>query len=714
MKKMATFVLLNCTLIAAPIQVNWTNGTNDSLYSDSGNWSSGSVPDNSNEAIFPIPVTDPTNNLVFVDGNFTINSWLFPSSGTLDYVFTPDTNDRVLHFQSTDSGDLPRIDVLAGNQTFTGDPHDSVHGFIDTRPLNDFTINVASGASFTELGNNYIEPDDSVRFAIDLTIGGGGTLNLLENAQLFDWNTVNIRDIALVINDSTINENTTINQFDGSTVSNISGGFVGSLTSYNLMGGDFTNHSAFREITTYTQTGGFFINEDDGDIEFFSALNIDGGVFENFGTMGGIASLTLNDGTFLNDIKLTSDIGNFTVNGGTYEIGVINETDRGFILAETINLNGGLLVVDPLPGFNLFHGEQVIILESNFGTSGEFAAARTTKPGLEVEVIYDPFLTSIFFIPEAPPAIGELQQPILSSIDHINFRIERELYKVRERFCCDCRTNLIGGLVGSTGKIDRKGNRAGFDYYSVGGFVGADVAKSNYGFGGLINYEYVKSDFHNVWNNVRIDHLHGDLFGTYVPLTNPNFAFEAIVGLGYEWWDSQRTPIGAGRVVHGDSHSWEWDFLFGIEYLLQWSACISTEPYATIQYVKFDFERFREHDSFFNFDFRLRNDESLRSVLGVRLIGDYNFCDLFYFIPEIDIGWERENLDNAERLAFVPQINTSFPTTVRTEGIDRNILLVGVDLFFGFNCFGVEASYDLEWNRSFHNHYFFAGGNYKF
>lgn len=379
---------------------------------------------------------------------------------------------------------------------------------------------------------------------------------------------------------------------------------------------------------------------------------------------------------------------------------------------------GGLSISPrPVEGFDLFSQNFI-----PFNLSGNDPIFVTiNNPALEAVVATDTNTISIRLLPAAPNSflIDDIQLPIFASVNHINFRLERELVKVRERFCdCACRWNLFGGFIGTQGELDSRRNHQ-FDYASLGGLAGIDFVFRQWGFGASFNYDNIYSTNDHHGDHFNIDFWHGDFFGTFVPICMPTFSFDGIVGFGRQWWDTDRHVFTGGLtdplLAHGGIDVTEWDILFGGANTFMCGSQGFTLPYATIQFIRLNVENFDEEEAeFFGFRHKERDIESLRSVLGFRWFANYCYCN-FKISPEIDLGWEHEFYNNHRRIFFVPLIDELFSITeFRHNRVGRDFLLLAADVNFGFRSFGLDISYDLEWNPEFQNHTYYVGGNFRF
>lgn len=721
--------LLNLTTFAAPTPDNWTNAdtTNPNFWSVANNWASGVPNSNTVQAVFPATATPPF--FVFVDGTFTVNSIRFPLANTKNYsLFNGFINLKA------NGTDLPTVLVEAGSQVTS----------TNFNVNNDTTFNIFASASFTSsavIDAGGFPSNSSVTFTGDGLFNNYGFIvnlnnftssldtfnnfgNILSGQNLFvtsgtftNFNTIkNFVSLQLtggdLINDGgTIDGITTISVAESASLLNRNGGVISHVPTFNS-NGLVDNSAHITSVGGLNVTGGIFNNNFSGELDHVTTLSVTGGRFNNLlgSSLHDVTEITIDGGTLSNGSVIDINIGDFTITSGTYAVDVRDELDRAFLASDTMHL-GGNLHIDLLPGFDTT-GEQILIMHSNAFRQGRFATAETSDPLVDVRVLYDPNDVSLVLVPFIPNLSANFHLPIFSSIDLINYRIEREMVKVRNRLCCKCPWNLYGGVIGTEGKLKSRDSFIGFDYSSIGGLIGLDYASCEWGFGALINYEQIKNDGHRFDNDQTIDHLHAAVYATYVPRSLLALGFDGIVGYSHDWLDMSRALLS--NEISSRVEADEWDVLFGVEYASHWNRCLMIVPYGTIQYINFRLDHFNEFGTdFFDFTFRERHIDSLRSVFGLRFVGEYSFWGIKRFAPEIDIGWMREYFDNS-RFSIASAIAPQLATRLHPGQLNRDFLVLAVDLFAQFNCLGVDVSYDLEWNEQFHNNTFYVGGAVRF
>lgn len=82
------------------------------------------------------------------------------------------------------------------------------------------------------------------------------------------------------------------------------------------------------------------------------------------------------------------------------------------------------------------------------------------------------------------------------------------------------------------------------------------------------------------------------------------------------------------------------------------------------------------------------------------------------FTPEINIAWQREYEDRNRHFG-IALFGLSNRILIAEPG--RNTALGGIDLLWTFfDKYGVEASYDFEWNTHYMDHFFYLGCSFRF
>jgi outer membrane autotransporter protein len=289
------------------------------------------------------------------------------------------------------------------------------------------------------------------------------------------------------------------------------------------------------------------------------------------------------------------------------------------------------------------------------------------------------------------------------------------------RICCaeERHWNIYFGPLGTVGEIHNKNNQPGFSDWSVGGLTGFDYAFEQGGIGLLADYEKIIGSVHQNWGRFDIKQAHFSFYATYVPKSADRLSFDAIVGGGYDWYHIHRhTP---GKTAKGTTQGKEFDALFGLAYIAygkqDWCGPtkLQVTPMANLQYIYLDRSQYKEHGAnLFDFNVHSQINKSLRSTLGTWI--SYGAAwENFSFTPELYLAWQREYFDHHQSLSASPLLVVEPTQSLTVFGAGRNTFQAGLDLMFTmFNQYGIEVSYDFEWNKLFHDQAFYVGFNVEF
>ncbi|MBS0648596.1 MAG: autotransporter domain-containing protein [Verrucomicrobia bacterium] len=283
--------------------------------------------------------------------------------------------------------------------------------------------------------------------------------------------------------------------------------------------------------------------------------------------------------------------------------------------------------------------------------------------------------------------------------------------------------NFYFGPTGSVGDVLSKRHQPGADYWSAGALAGFDYAFSQVGLGFMVDYDHISARGSRHWGHFEIDQAEAYLYATYAPRRLPEFAVNAIVGGGFDWYDIHRhTGIeDEKKTAKGNPDGAEFDALIGLEYAFahrQFDAMperFEIVPLISAEYIHLNIKKYREHGAG-DFDLKVhaQTAKSFRSTLGTRI----NYTWLWENISltqEIDLAWQREYLGKGLSVSFSPFGSMTRAGKVRLPRLGRNVALGGLDyLLMFYNKYGIEASYDFEWNSLYHQHSFYLGCNFRF
>ncbi len=294
--------------------------------------------------------------------------------------------------------------------------------------------------------------------------------------------------------------------------------------------------------------------------------------------------------------------------------------------------------------------------------------------------------------------------------------------------------NFYFGPMGSIGDANNHGNQIGYDYWTAGGLVGFDYAFSQAGVGMLAYYERTEAHVDRHWGNFNADQAHASFYTTVAPKNVLELAFNGIVGGGYEWYTIDRKV--SGQTAKGDSRGSQVDALAGVEYTFSHRKFSSMPeklqiiPMLDVQYIYLAINKYREHGAGLN-NLRIKDQhvKSLSTILGTWVNYTWDWTNVALSL-EGNVAWQQEYA-NKQRSLHYSAVNASAfgagcplglassgqakTAKLRLGAAKRSTLLAGLDLLCKlYNRFGIEASYDLEYNSLFRSHYFYLGFNAEF
>lgn len=529
-----------------------------------------------------------------------------------------------------------------------------------------------------------------------------------------------------------------------------------------------------------TLTSGTVINK--GSIQPSGSLTIRGGslINEEQQTVGSKNSqVNFVGGTLTTTGQVAAS--NYKQREGTkLQMNLASTSSFGSINAKQAASLDGALIVEALPTYVATAGDVIDLITAGTKRTGMFSSVELLHfpDSVIPELMYKPQAVELVFSETLGfNAIGSTPQLILSSVNETNQRVGRELFTLHERLLqrgsqakgtavainqtpyyeqqlTASRGRLMSREVGanqqvqekeeqlsdrvaqngtskerpwrvyvgptsSFGSIDSKKDQAGLGYQSVGFFAGGDYAFQEWGLGFELDYEHISASAHKQAGHSNLDELHGSCYATWIPACLREFALNAIVGAGHDWYKIGRKagPFQAPVRAVGTPSGNEFDTLAGFEYILsntRWKAMpknFQIVPIANIQYIYAHMDSYKEHGGGL-YDLKVHKGslKSLRSYLGSR----FNHVargSRVTFKSELDLGWQREYM-NADQTWNVTTVNVpqTKKATSKAIGLGSNTFLLGLDgLLTIHECFQIEASYDYQWNSMQTNNSFYLG-----
>jgi len=340
---------------------------------------------------------------------------------------------------------------------------------------------------------------------------------------------------------------------------------------------------------------------------------------------------------------------------------------------------------------------------------------------------YSPSLANLSMPQRLKGSAQTIADPILAADPKLAF-MQYPLQTKQERLASEISSgnniqpwNMYFGPLGNIGSIHDRHSQLGAHYRSAGALAGFDYRFSQVGLGLLVDYENVKAKLHQHGGEFWINQFHATGYTTYVPKSFPQFALNGIVGAGGAWYDIHRNILGLPlESTKANPRGAEVDALIGADYLF--SHCqfasiprgLEIVPMLNLQYIYQGVGSYKEHGAGdLDLKFHKQGFQSLRSTLGTWLQYIWSWKN-FSFTPLIDIAWQREYLDRNHKVLATP-IAGGPEGSITVFGAGRDTLLAGLDLLFDFyNIYGIEASYDFEYNRLYCNNGFYLGFNVRF
>jgi len=461
---------------------------------------------------------------------------------------------------------------------------------------------------------------------------------------------------------------------------------------------------------------------------------------------------------------------------GTLVINLANPASFSQLIVSGPANVGGHLELALASGASVGPGDNYQIVLGN-GVTGSFTDIINFNLGnLTPHLQYFPTFVLLSFLGPLPPPSPLSQatsfvnylEPLFSSVNHTNIRLGRQMRQLRQRFSIAGEAaptfvntvsavpeptellvdnspviamnpqveekqeqlkeavlehherpwNVYFGPTGDVGRVLTKKESTGFKYDSIGALAGFDYAFSKIGVGLLVDYDHIDGRGAHSWGKFDIDEAHASVYATYVREAERQLAFNLIVGGGYEWYSIHRNVAATADVAKGSPQGVEFDALAGMEYTFEKNEFqempehLKVVPLVNLQYIYLHVNRYHEHGAgTFNMNYDSQNARSLRSTLGTRIQYRWKWENVA-FAPEINLAWQREYLDKSRQIGLSAAGLSSRLTMPRSG---RNVALAGVDFLVTlFDKYGLEASYDFEWNNLYLDHFFYVGCHFKF
>ncbi|HEX4839532.1 MAG TPA: autotransporter outer membrane beta-barrel domain-containing protein [Rhabdochlamydiaceae bacterium] len=344
------------------------------------------------------------------------------------------------------------------------------------------------------------------------------------------------------------------------------------------------------------------------------------------------------------------------------------------------------------------------------------------------------------FAAEVEPSYTNYVESLFTSVNELNVRLDRQMTQLRDRFtgpkvkftsmteddCCpeaeERQTQCTPWKVyfGGTADVGRQLTQKhanGYHYTAGGAEWGFDYAFSDVGVGFLFDYDHIAGRVDDRWGKFKINQVHGSFYLTYIRSPEPQLSFNWILGGGYDWYNIDRNT--SESVAKGTPRGLECDALVAMEYTFEQKAyaCmpdhLKVVPQLNLQYMYVHVNKYREEGAgSSNQRYNSQNNiQSLRTMVGLRTNYSWFWTNVV-FTPEFNLGWQWEFFDQNRHIDIS---GMGFKKNLLITKPGRNVALGGVDfLVTFFDKYGIEASYDFEWNKVYLDHSFYLGCNFKF
>ncbi len=256
------------------------------------------------------------------------------------------------------------------------------------------------------------------------------------------------------------------------------------------------------------------------------------------------------------------------------------------------------------------------------------------------------------------------------------------------------REDRWGVFVNGSGEFTRVGstsNAAGFNLESGGVTAGVDYRFTDH-FAAGISLGYMNTTA-SLSNRGKVD-VDGGRVGAYATYFDRGFHVDAAVSGGLNSYSTRRTTPN-NTIATASPEGREVNALFASGY--DWKmGGLTIGPVASFQYTNVQLDGFTERGTFAPLSVLRKNEESLRSAVGVHATFETKMGRAI-IRPEVRAAWQHEYGDTTYSLTSTFATLGGNPFTVFGPTIGRDSLLVGAGLTIQWNeRFATTAFYDGE------------------
>jgi outer membrane autotransporter protein len=201
---------------------------------------------------------------------------------------------------------------------------------------------------------------------------------------------------------------------------------------------------------------------------------------------------------------------------------------------------------------------------------------------------------------------------------------------------------FLEGTDGSA-SVDGDANARGYDFDTTGATLGADLRVSDTLVIGVLG-SYGNSDA-SLFNGGHIDAETYNV-AAYATLYQNGYFFDALVGAGYNSYDTKRASLLGYAEASPDA--WQLNSMLNTGYDFRQGKWTLT-PNASVAYTRVSLDNFEEIGSLTPLSYPSQHQESLRSEIGLTLAyeADVNGIKI---TPQVRVAWQHEFLDSTQSM----------------------------------------------------------------
>ncbi len=498
----------------------------------------------------------------------------------------------------------------------------------------------------------------------------------------------------------------------------------------------------------------------------FDTLNISGGTVQ-------ISTPTSLSGNVVNSANLQLPTGNINVSSfdqtssGTLAIAYNSPTNFTQLLASgTADLGGNLII--SIPTGATVSSTPVTIIQSN-SLTGRFA--NVTTSGMFVPTLnYGPQTLTLSFTPmvsSAQKKTLQLGSPLLlGSANRTTCAVQRqqvnlisriqvnkapepspsrgkhssmltaynelsagpfglrlmaddEIKKQKQQFLiyrtAEAEKTYAGRFyIGPTATL---GEVRGRDYTQNGAQAGVDYAFTEFGIGGLFSYDHLST------KGLLVDQASGTLYASYVPKNLPQVAVSGNFGFTYDWllFHTRKGLEDDLNTAKGTPKGTEYTGLLAFQYIFETQQFKCTHqglrisPYVALEYNQIDIDGFKEHGAG-DFDVKVKKTTAKQLCSNLALFFYYHKeWGNVTILPLASVGWQRVLTQSISNIHLKPADTHNPFTTFKVKKPGHNYAVASADVqVYFYKRYGIEASWNFEWNKLYHDNEFYLGFSLMF